>query len=224
MHAPTLRTILAFALFGIFTSCASTASITFDNASEGTLPAGWLPQITGAGSPRWSVEKDDSAPSPRLVLKQSAWTPGPSFPLCVRRDVSLKDGFVEVKFKPLGGTNDQAGGLVWRYQNPNNYYVIRANALEDNVVAYKVEQGKRQALDIVGRVGGYGVKDKVPAGQWHTLRVQFEGPRFRAFLNGKELFAVQDTTFSKAGTVGLWTKADSVTLFDAFSYGPDQPK
>ena len=224
MRHTTFHTILASALLRVFVGCASAASTTFGNAAEGSLPSGWLAQITGAGSPKWSVERDDSAPDTRLVLKQSAWTPGPSFPLCVRLDVSLKDGFVEVKFKPLSGTNDQAGGLVWRYHNPSNYYVIRANALEDNVVAYKVEHGKRQALDIVGRVGGYGVKEKVPAGQWNTLRVQFEGPRFRAFLNGKELFAVQDATFPEAGTVGLWTKADSVILFDDFSYGPDQPK
>jgi hypothetical protein len=183
------------------------------------LPPGWLAQITGAGEPKWSIEKDDSTPSGHLVLKQAAWTPKPSFPLCVKPDVSLRDGFAQVKFKPISGTNDQAGGLVWRYRDTNNYYVVRANALEDNVVLYKVEQGKRKALDIVGRVGGYGVKEKVPAQQWSTLRAQFEGTRFRVFLNGKEIFAVEDATFPEAGAVGLWTKADSVTLFDDFRYG-----
>jgi hypothetical protein len=109
--------------------------------------------------------------------------------------------------------------LVWRYRDADNYYVVRANAMEDNVVLYKVEQGNRKALDIVGRDGGYGVKAKVPAQQWSTLRVEFVGPRFRVFLNAKEIFAVEDATFSNAGAVGLWTKADSVTLFDDFGYG-----
>jgi hypothetical protein len=207
--------VLAVGLAG----CATAPKTSFDTAAVGTLPPGWLAQITGPGEPKWSIDKDDSFPGRPLVLKQSAWTPKPSYPLCVKPGVSLKDGFVEVKFKPLSGTNDQAAGVVWRYWDTNNYYVLRANALEDNVVLYKVEQGKRKALDIVGRVGGYGVKQEVPGQQWSTLRVQFQGPRFRAFLNGKELFAVEDATFPEAGAVGVWTKADSVTLFGDFRYG-----
>jgi len=214
-----LHTLLTLAVATGLAGRASAAMVNFDRAKSGTLPAGWLARITGAGEPKWTIEKDDSAPSRPFVLKQSAWTPKPSFPLCVRPDALVKDGFVEVKFKPLSGTNDQAAGLVWRYRDADNYYVARANALEDNVVLYKVEQGKRKALDIVGRVGGYGVKDKVPAQQWSTLRVEFGGPRFRVFLNAKELFAVEDATFSDGGAVGLWTKADSITLFDDFGYG-----
>jgi hypothetical protein len=195
------------------------ATANFDDARPGALPTGWLARITGAGEPQWAIEKDDAAPSPPCVLKQSAWTPRPSFPLCVKTNSSVKDGFAEVKFKPVSGTNDQAAGLVWRYRDPGNYYVVRANALEDNVVLYKVEEGKRKALDIVGRVGGYGVKERVPGQQWNTLRVEFAGARFRVFLNAKELFAVEDGTFADAGSVGVWTKADSVTLFDDFRYG-----
>ena len=127
-----------------------------------------------------------------------------------------------MKFKAVSGTNDQAAGLVWRYRDADNYYVARANALEDNVVLYKVENGKRAALDIVGRAGGYGVKAKVPPQEWSTLRVNFAGSRFRVALNGSELFAVEDTTFTEAGAVGLWTKADSVSLFDDFRYGADR--
>lgn len=97
--------------------------------------------------------------------------------------------------------------------------MARANALEDNVVRYKVEKGKRVALDIVGRAGGHGVKEKVPVQQCSTLRVFFAGYRFAVLLNGKELFAVEDSTFPEAGLLGLWTKADSVTLFDDFRYG-----
>jgi hypothetical protein len=108
---------------------------------------------------------------------------------------------------------------VWRAKDANNYYVVRANALEDNVVLYKTVAGKRSALDIVGRKGGYGVKVHVPANQWHTLRVEFAGSRFKVAFNGRPLFEVEDATFSDPGMVGLWTKADSTTLFDGFAYG-----
>jgi len=188
----------------------------FDDQKPGTVPAGWTVAMTGKGSPQWTVEKDDTAPSAPMVLKQSGTA---SFPLCVKDDTSLTDGFAEVKFKPLTGKEDQAAGIVWRYQDPKNYYITRANALENNVTLYKVEKGKRSSLDIVGRVGGYGVKQPVANGKWQTLRVEFIGDLFTVSLDGKKLFQVKDKTFTKAGKVGLWTKADSVTLFDDFTYG-----
>jgi hypothetical protein len=104
-------------------------------------------------------------------------------------------------------------------KDKDNYYVCRPNALEGNVVLYKTVAGKRSALDIVGRQGGYGVKEKVAPAQWHTLRVEFQGDRFKVIFDGKHLFDVEDGTFTEAGNVGVWTKADSVTLFDDFSYG-----
>ena len=109
--------------------------------------------------------------------------------------------------------------MIWRVKDADNYYVCRANALEGNVVLYKTEKGKRTSLDIVGRKGGYGVKESVPKGEWSTLRVEFAGNKFTVKLNGKQLFQVEDSTFADAGKVGLWTKADSVTLFDNFSFG-----
>ena len=109
--------------------------------------------------------------------------------------------------------------MVWQAKDANNYYVVRANALEDNVVLYKTVNGTRSALDIVGRKGGYGVDVSVPANQWLGLRVDFSGSRFRVLYNGKQVFEVEDSTFSDAGKVGLWTKADSVTLFDDINYG-----
>ena len=123
------------------------------------------------------------------------------------------------EFKAISGSEDRAGGIIWRAKDANNYYVVRANALEDNVVLYKTVGGKRSSLDIVGKKGGYGVKLPVPAGQWHKLRVEFAGSRFKAVFNGQASFEVEDRTFSDAGQIGLWTKADSVTVFDAVSYG-----
>ena len=196
-------------------------TIHFDNDKPGEAPRGWTATQTGSGNARWTVVADDSAPGKRNVLKQSGEA---AYPVCLKDDTDLKDGFVEVKFKPVSGKDDQAGGVIWRAKDADNYYICRANALEDNVTLYKTVGGKRTALDIVGRKGGYGVKEKVAPGQWHTLRVEFSGARFTAHFDGKKMFEVEDGTFVDAGKVGLWTKADSVTLFDDFSYGRETNK
>ena len=180
----------------------------------GAPPTGWLLSQTGKGTARWTIEADTSAPSKAPVLKQAGKA---SFPVALKTGCSVRDGSVEVKFKAISGSEDRAGGLVWRARDVDNYYVVRANALEDNVVLYKTVKGVRSPLDIVGRKGGYGVQVAVPAGQWHTLRVEFAGSRFKVSFNGAALFEVDDTTFPDAGMVGLWTKADSVTVFDGLA-------
>ncbi|HEV8262572.1 MAG TPA: family 16 glycoside hydrolase, partial [Burkholderiales bacterium] len=105
----------------------------------------------------------------------------------------------------------QAGGVVWRAMDSENYYIARANALEGNVRIYHFVKGKRTQFK--------GTSEEVASGQWHTLRVEFAGNKFTVFFNGKKLFEAEDDTFKDAGKVGVWTKADSVTLFDDFSYG-----
>jgi hypothetical protein len=119
-----------------------------------------------------------------------------------------------VRFKAVSGKVDQAAGLVWRYRDENNYYLVRANALEDNVVLYKVENGKRTDLPVKGEGRTYGKKAEVPNAQWSALRVVVNGPLFQVYFNGSKLYEVEDTTFTQAGKVGVWTKADSVTQFD----------
>ena len=190
--------------------------VNFDGDRIGTPPKGWTLTMTGKGSPKWTVERDDTAPSKGQVLKQSGEA---TYPIALKNGTIIKDGFVEGKFKAISGSEDRAGGLVWRARDADNYYVVRANALEDNVVLYKTVQGMRSSLDIVGRKGGYGVERPVPANQWHTLRVEFVGTRFKVIFNDTPLFEVDDSTFTEPGMVGLWTKADSVTAFDAFAYG-----
>jgi hypothetical protein len=182
----------------------------------GATPKAWTATCTGRGDPKWTIEHDQTAPSKLKILKQSGRA---TYPLLLKDDTDIRDGFIETKFKAVAGSEDRAGGLVWRARDANNYYVVRANALEDNVVLYKTVNGTRSALDIVGRKGGYGVDVSVPADQWLGLRVDFGGSRFRVLYNGKQLFEVEDSTFSQAGKVGLWTKADSVTLFDEIIYG-----
>jgi hypothetical protein len=189
---------------------------TFEASGEWALPAGWSSVPTGKGTPRWSVVRDDTAPSGAKVLRQDGVA---DFALCLKTNQVLATGFIEVKFKPLSGEKDQAGGLVWRVQDSNNYYVVRANALETNVVPYKVVNGKRTALNLVGRPPGYGVTLPVPQAAWSTLRVEFAGTRHRVCFNGQPCFEVEDATFTGPGQVGVWTKADSVTVFDDFVAG-----
>jgi len=175
----------------------------------GGAPApGWTATQTGSGSAKWAVEKDDSAPSKSNVLKQSGQA---TFPVCFKNDTNIKDGFVEVKFKPVAGNEDQAGGVIWRVQNANNYYISRANALEDNVTIYHTINGRRVAFK--------SINTKVKSGVWHTLRVDFKGNKFAVTFDGNKVIDATDQSFPNAGKVGVWTKADSVTLFDDFSYG-----
>jgi hypothetical protein len=191
-------------------------TLNFDDAPAGTSPDGWTLTMTGKGQPKWTVEAEPTAPSKPNVLKQSGEA---TFPVAIRNTTSIQNGFVEVKFKAVAGSEDRAAGLIWRAKDADNYYVVRANALEDNVVLYKTIRGVRTPLDIVGRNGGYGIKVAVPSGQWHTLRCDFAGNRFKVTYNGQAMFGVEDSSITDAGMIGLWTKADSVTLFDDLTYG-----
>jgi hypothetical protein len=183
-------------------------SVTFDTDAVGQPPAGWTATRTGTGDARWTIEKDSTAPSGPNVLKQSGTA---TYPVCFKNDTSLKDGFVEVKFKPISGKEDQAGGVVWRLKDANNYYIARANALEDNVTIYDTLNGRRTERKRAGM--------KVASNMWHTLRVEFQGSHFTVTFDGKKAIEWDDEKFNEAGKVGVWTKADSVTLFDDFSYG-----
>jgi hypothetical protein len=182
--------------------------INFDSDKPGSLPVQWSAGVTGRGTPKWAIEQDASAPSQPHVLKQSG---SGTFPYCVLKQGSLADGYVEVKFKSLAGREDQAGGVVWRFKNGDNYYVARANALEDNVSLYYTENGSRKTIKYVDA--------PVPKNTWHTLRVEFSGQTIKVMLNGKTYIEVKDNHIVGQGAVGVWTKADSVTAFDDFSFG-----
>jgi hypothetical protein len=189
-------------------TCMAAETVNFDSEPTGSAPRGWTATKTGKGDPRWTVEKDETAPSKPNVLKQAGEA---AYPVCLKNDSYVKDGFVQVRFKAVAGKEDQAAGLIWRAKDADNYYVARANALEDNVTIYHTIAGKRTEKKRA--------KIKVPPMQWQTLRVDFNGSKFKVLLNGRNVLEWEDTTFQDAGKVGLWTKADSVTLFDDFSFG-----
>jgi 3-keto-disaccharide hydrolase len=186
---------------------AQTNTMDFEKEQVGKPPSGWTATQTGTGRAIWTVEKDETAPSKSNVLKQSGVA---TYPICLKDDTSVKDGSVEVKFKPLSGKEDQAGGLIWRAKDSNNYYVARANALEDNVTIYHTINGRRTEKKRTAM--------KVGTNQWHTLRVDFQGNHFVVTCDGKKALEWDDDTFKDSGKVGVWTKADSVTEFDDFSY------
>jgi len=182
-------------------------TISFDHDRTGALPSDWNAGVTGSGSPKWTIEQDATAPSAPNVLKQSGRG---TFPWCVKTDASIENGSVEVKFKPISGREDAAGGLIWRWKDGENYYVARANALENNVSLYRTMNGRRITIKYVDA--------PVAKNQWHTLRVDFAGKSIRVSLDGKLYIEQEDDHIRGAGAVGVWTKADSVTAFDDFTY------
>src|SRR5213594_3860374 len=201
-----MKTLIKLALTtGLLAVTAQAETINFDDATPGAAPPGWTATKTGKGEAKWTIEKDDTAPSKPNVLKQSGEA---TYPVCLKNDTSLKDGFVEVKFKPISGKEDQAGGVIWRAKDSDNYYIARANALEDNVAIYHTINGKRTEKKRTNL--------KVTSNAWHTLRVDFQGKQFKVTFDGTLALEWEDETFTEAGRVGLWTKADSVTLFDDF--------
>jgi hypothetical protein len=203
-----MKIVATAALAATLAGLATAQTVNFDNLQPGAPPPGWTATQTGSGQARWSIEKDDTAPSKPNVLRQSG---AAAYPVCLKDDTNLKDGFAEVGFKPISGKEDQAGGLIWRARDSNNYYVARANALEDNVAIYYTVKGSRTEKKRT--------EMKVASNQWHTLRVDFKGNHFTVTLDGKNAIEWDDKTFQEAGKVGVWTKADSITLFDDFAYG-----
>jgi hypothetical protein len=169
-------------------------STVFDFESRGI--DGW----TGVAG-RWTVEEMAGAPSGAKVLVQRETKN--EFNVIVAPS-SYADVDVTMKFKPISGREDASGGIVFRF-NDGKYYVVRANAHEDNFRLYYYDLGRR-------RLASASVK-RPALGQWHTVRVVAVGDRMQAWLNGTRHLDHRDARF-KTGRVGLWTKADSITAFD----------
>jgi hypothetical protein len=180
----------------------------FDKDVEGKQPAGFTFARTGQGSDgQWVVKKDDSAPSKPNVLAQTSQDKTDyRFPLAIVEGTNYKDAALSVRFKTVSGSVDQGAGLVFRLKDKDNYYVVRANALEDNFRLYHVVNGRR--------VQFAGANLKVAPQTWHEIKVEARGDEFKCYYDGQLRIAARDDTFPDAGRIGLWTKADSVIYFD----------
>jgi glycosyl hydrolase family 59 (putative galactocerebrosidase) len=184
--------------------------VPFAPVRPGATPADFQVARTGRGAPAaWSVVADSKAQGGQVLIQTSTDQTDYRFPLAIYGGLAATNVEVTVRFKAVGGRIDRAGGIAVRLADPNNYYVLRANALEDNVNFYRVVQGSRREI--------HGVSAKVTSEQWHTLSLRAEGDRFTVGFDGATLFTATDQTFSGAGKVALWTKADSVTQFDALT-------
>ena len=205
--------VLAIAVVGMSVMQAQPRKVDFQQDVPGQPPKAFEFGLTAkAGAPgKWVVQAEGEN---KYLAQLDADRTRSRFPVAVLADLSAADVDVSVRVKPVSGRVDQAAGLVWRYQNEDNYYLVRANALEGNVVLYKVQNGKRTDLPLKGEGRTYGKSTNVPSGQWSTIRVVATGPRFEVSFNGQKLYEVEDTTFTQPGKVGVWTKADSVTQFD----------
>ncbi len=165
-------------------------------------PIGGLPKGAGVFSGNWAIRVEPDAPTQPNALCQTGTA---TFPALFLSDAVYADAVVSVQFKPISGRDDQAAGIIFRIQDKDNYYILRANALENNVNFYKYASGIRSGIKEAGA--------KVVSSQWQELRVEVTGNRLQGFLNGQLVNAATDDSY-KAGKVGLWTKADSVTCFD----------
>jgi hypothetical protein len=191
-------------LLACWLALAAAAPWDFQGVPAGQLPPGWKATLTGDGPVSvWKVVQDGQ----RKVLAQtSSKTLDKSYNLCIAEGTSFRDLDMSVAIRPVGGRNDQGGGLVWRYRDRNNYYIARWNPLEVNFRVYKVVDGKRTQLDSADVM--------LPTDRWHTLAIRQMGSHVECSLDGVRYLKATDDTFTDAGKIGLWTKADAVSHFD----------
>jgi len=188
--------------------------INFDNSQLGKAPAGWSIGTNRGPAGRWEIRRDRSAPTQPYVLAQLSSDPAANrAPLAILDSLSLRDGDVSVRIKPVAGREDPGGGLVWRYRDENNYYLVRANVTQNTVAVDKVENGRR--IPLVA-----GVRHDIPFNAWSILKVSARGNRFQVYVDHRRILQGEDNTFTGAGKVGLCTMADSVTYFDDFRVYP----
>ncbi|MCH5374102.1 MAG: DUF1080 domain-containing protein, partial [Planctomycetes bacterium] len=204
---PTVVILILLALPHL--SSAAERSLLSLDATVGSVPKGWVTAKTGDGpGSQWAVVEDATAPGGKALAQISDQGPRALFNLCIADRTQFKNVDLTVSFKAIAGKIDQGGGPVWRYRDANNYYVARMNPLEDNYRVYKVVGGKRTQL---------GSADiRIPAGEWHDIRIQHKENQIQCYLDGKRYLDVTDDTFDDAGKVGLWTKADAQTSFAGF--------
>jgi hypothetical protein len=169
--------------------------------------------MTGVGRPQnWQAVADPDGPD-GWALTETAGDPADlRFPLCLNQQAVTRDFDATLRFKPISGTRAQVGGLLFRAQSASDYYVVRANSLDNSVRLYRMEKGKRRQLA--------SKEAPLAAGQWHSLRVISNNDRFEVSLDGKPLFDVTDRSLPQSGPLGVWSQADSVTHYGSLLISP----
>lgn len=215
------RTLRVFAFliisFGWFGRNAET--VDFDGGKIGSAPQGWTLANTHRGDPgRWMVHPDSTAPSkPNVLAQLSADKNRAHFALALFDHGYCRDGDLSVNLKMISGKADQIAGLIWRYQDPNNYYALYLSAIEDKITVHKMVDGKATAI-VQGSGSGQisAVSRRVDPQEWNLVKIQFRDAHTIVFFNHRKLFEVEDQTFVKPGKTGVWTKSDTVAYFDDF--------
>jgi hypothetical protein len=188
--------------------------INFDTDRLGKVPSGWSVPMANGSASRWEVLRDRTAPTQPYVLAQLSADPTANhFPLAILNSVDLRDGDVSVRLKPVAGSLDQSGGVVFRYRDAGNYYLASTDARQQDVALFKVENGQRFPI-------GFPVKHDLPPNAWRILKISVAGPHIQVYLDHRRILTAADSTFTAAGKVGLWTARDSVTYFDDFRVYP----
>ena len=215
MRSP-IGAFLSFS-FGFLGFGATT--VNFDNVKQEMMPPYWTAASTHAGpAPRWEVEHDKTAPSHQSVFAQVSKSLGDyEFGLAVFDKVMCRDGDLSVKFKIVDGRQSKTAGIVWRYQDPRNYYLLHFSADEKNISMFRVQDGQARPIPVVGgKPGALGVPHDVRMGQWYVAKVSYRGSRFRVSFGNRALFEGVDDSLRTPGKTGLWTRAGTVAEFDDF--------
>ena len=206
-------------LFSLGLAASTGSVINFDSATLGKTPQGWtVPAPNHGAAARWEVRKDPSAPTQPYVLAQVSSDPGEGrFALAILSAMLVRDADISVRLKPVSGREDQGGGLVFRYRDEKNYYLVRADSRDGDVAVYKVENNHCTPLQPRGvQPPIFGVKHNIQQNAWSILKVSVRGSRFQVYVNHHRILQAEDTSFSGPGKVGLATVADAVTYFDDF--------
>jgi len=182
------------------------STFNFENYTLGKAPTGWTAYLTGKGDlGKWQILEENGN---KILAQTSRENFGYHFDVIVNDELSYKDVEITVKFKGTDGEEDQGGGPVWRYQDANNYYIARANPLENNYRVYKVIDGNRKQLKTINM--------DIKSGIWYTLKITMKGDKISCYFDGELKLEASDHSFPNSGKIGLWTKADAVTYFDDF--------
>lgn len=194
-------------------------NVDFDTVAPEVAPPHWSTAHTHSGPlGDWIVHRDPSAPSRPNVLSQMARDGARyEFEIAVFDKVVCRDGDLSAKIRLRPGPGVKTAGLVWRYQDPNNFYMLHLSADQRDVVIFHVVGGKAQEIPLKGaKPGNFGVHHDVRSGVWNIARVVFRGPRIRVFLGNRLLFDATDNAIPQSGKTGLWTKGSTVASFDDF--------